>query len=351
VNLQESRVLITLTRRQASAELAERLVEAGASGVRLIAKGYRPAEYRADYDALVHGAQSSDEPFRVIVDLPGGKPRISAFTDDFEVERGQRVALHPESDLVPDGGAVRRVATVGLMPFLTLLEPGHRVLVADGSIEMRVIQVDAANYVLVEVMNDGGVITASRSINLPDSKARYSSRGDDDGTLVAFGRDERVEVAVSMASAPNDVERIRRMLPSAYVVAKIETYAGIANLNALARAADELLIARGDLSIELPLPSLGSSTQQIVDACQRAEKPYMLAAGMLDSVQRTDRPSIAEVSELWHFHRSGVRQFLLSGTVCVTNPIEATRWARTLLDSYDREAALGGPLERGRSRR
>lgn len=330
-----SKLFITLTRRQVTEDLARRLVEIGVSGVRLIAKGYRPAEYRKDYDILTEVGRSLREDFDVMVDLPGGKPRISASVEDFDVERGQRLMLQPEIDLHDSSTGVVAIGTVGLMPFLTSLQPGHRILVSDGSIEMRVVSVDQ-NYVLVEVVSEEGVVTASRSINLPDSRVRYASRGDDDGTLVAFERDHPVTVAVSMVASAADVARVRQMLPCARVVAKVESQMGLDHLDEIAAEADELLIARGDLSIELPLEQIGVAAEAITTAAYAHGRDHVVAAGFLESLQRADRPSIAEVSDLWHFHSRGTRRFLLSGTICVTNPAKVARCARGLLDAFDR---------------
>ena len=308
-----SKLLITLTRRQVTEDLTRRLAESGASGVRLIAKGYKPAEYRKDYDMLQRVGGEEREGFEIIVDLPGGKPRISSLVDDFVVDRGMRLALQPEDDLhqAPDG--VRSVGTVGLMPFVTNLRKGHRVMVSDGSIEMRVVGVDQ-DYVLVEVETEVGTVTASRSINLPDSHVRYMSRGDDDGTLVAFDRNSHLTVAVSMVTAATDVSRIRQMLPNARVIAKIESQRGLENLDEIADQADELLIARGDLSIELPIASIGAATETIANTARDNDCEHLVAAGFLESLEHRARPSTAEVCDMWHFHRMGTRRFLLSGT-------------------------------------
>jgi pyruvate kinase len=332
-----SSLLITLTRSQVTEELARRLAQAGVSGVCLIAKGYKPAEYLKDYETLKRVGVQLHEEFEVIVDLPGGKPRIGSTVEDFVVERGERLMLQPDQALHPASPGVSSVGTVGLMPFVTSLRPGHRVLVSDGSIELRVIDI-GRDYVLVEVETDLGTVAASRSINLPDSRVRYMSRGDDDGTLVAFERDCELDVAVSMVAGALDVSRVRQMLPNARVIAKIETQFGLDNLEKIAEQADELLIARGDLSIELPVERIGLAADAIMDAAKAHGCSYIVAAGFLESLERRDRPTTAEVSDLWHFHRLGTRRFLLSGAVCVTNPLEVTRWARRLLDTFDKVA-------------
>jgi pyruvate kinase len=337
-DLSQSKLLLTLTKRQATPDLVRRLVDNGISGVRLIAKGYRPAEYRANYDDLMAAGSECTEEFRVIVDLPGGKPRVSSRADDFRVERGDYLLLRSEADDLAQTGDARVVATVGLMPFVTGLKIGDRVLVSDGAIQMQIVQIDG-DGVLVRVLNSEGMITASRSINLPDSGLRYSSRGDDDGVLVAFEKESTVEVAVSMVASERDVMRVHTLLPSARVLAKVESRAGLENISAIAEAADEVIIARADLSIEMPLGELGSATETILAAAEASGKPCVLGAGFLETLQRAERPSIAEVSDVWHYHRRGVRQFLLSGTLCVTNPLEAAHYANHLLRHFDDVAA------------
>jgi|GEM_PF-7087042 len=331
---ESSRLLITMTRRQATATLVTRLAEEGCAGIRLIAKGYKPAEYRDNFEELEQAARQIREEFRIIVDLPGGKPRISSYTDDFPVERGDQLLLRFDDGGLCEHDGSTSVGTVGLASFITDLHPGHRVLICDGELELRVEQKDEQGF-WVEVISEAGMITASRSINLPDSEVLYRSRGDDDGVLVSFEPDSKVEVAVSMAAKATDVERVRAMLPCARVLAKVESQVGLDNLTEIAEHADELVIARGDLSIEVGPRDLMAATERIVDHGRRQGKEVMLAAGMLVSLERGEKPSIAEVSDLWHFHRLGVRQFLLSGTICISQPLEAVRWGRKLLSAWD----------------
>lgn len=329
-----SRLLITMTRRQATAALVRRLAEEGCAGVRLIAKGYKPAEYRDNFEELGEAARMVREDFRIIVDLPGGKPRISNYAHDFPVERGDQLLLRFDDGGLCEKSGNTSVGTVGLASFITDLHPGHRVLVCDGELELRVEQKDEDGF-WVEVISEAGTITASRSINLPDSDVLYRSRGDDDGVLVSFEPDSEVEVAVSMAAKATDVERVRAMLPDARVLAKVESQMGLDNLVEITERADELLIARGDLSIEVGPRDLMAATQQIITCGCEHGKEVILAAGLLVSLERAEKPSIAEISDLWHFHRMGVRQFLLSGTVCISQPLEAVRWGRKLLAAWD----------------
>lgn len=343
----ESVVLTTLVRPHATPALVERLVRSGASGVRLIAKGFSPAEYRERYEALLVAGAAASPDFRVIVDLPGGKPRISSMIEDFEVERGTLLLLHDDGD-APTRDHRRPLATVGLMRFAGDLAIGDRVFVADGTVEMKIVSL-GKRTVTVEVQSERSVITASRSINLPDSGVRYPSHGNDDRVLTAFDAEQAVEVAVSMTASPEDVERVRRVLPRARVIAKIESAAGLLCLEEIAGVADELLIARGDLSLELPLAELGIAAQQIAAMAEALGRPCVLAAGFLDTLQRADRPSVAEVSDLWHQHQAGIGTFMLSGTVCVTRPLEVTRWACALLGSFDDRRAAARAQTSGHS--
>jgi pyruvate kinase len=336
-----SELLVTVSKRQATPQHIVRLAETGATGIRLIAKGYRPAEYRQDYDALLAAGNAIHPGFRVIVDLPGGKPRISSTADDVDVERGMRLLLQQEPGQPAAGSDIPVIEIVGMGPFITDLHSGHRILVSDGSIDLHVVSIDA-DGILVEVMTDSGRIAASRSINLPDSHVRYSSRGDDDGTLIAFSANDAPEVAVSMTGSARDVSRVRELVPKAKVIAKIESQAGLERLAEIAEVADGLMVARADLSIEVKLPLLGRTTDLIAAAAREAGCELIVASGLLTSIEHAEPPSIGDVSDLYHLHSSGVRRFLLSGNVSITNSIEVTRWARTLLEAFDRQAAPEG---------
>ena len=338
VGAEESQLLITMTKRQATAALVRRLAQEGCAGIRLIAKGYKPAEYRDNFEELEHAAREIREDFRIIVDLPGGKPRISNYAHDFPVERGDQLLLRFDDGGLAEENGSTSVGTVGLVSFVTDLDPGHRVLVCDGEVEMRVESRDENGF-WAEVISEAGVITASRSINLPDSDVLYRSRGDDDGVLVAFEPGSKIDVAVSMAAKAADVGRVRAMLPNAHVLAKVESQVGLDNLEEIAERADELLIARGDLSIEVGARGLPFATERIIAAARAQGKAFILAAGLLASLERAEKPSIAEITDLWHYHQAGVRQFLLSGTVCISQPVEAIEWGRKLLDDWDGRGA------------
>jgi pyruvate kinase len=84
-----------------------------------------------------------------------------------------------------------------------------------------------------------------------------------------------------------------------------------------------------------------AAAERIIAAAREHGKELILAAGLLVSLERAEKPSIAEISDLWHYHQAGVRQFLLSGTVCISRPLEAARWGTRLLTRWDEEAGAG----------
>ena len=139
-----------------------------------------------------------------------------------------------------------------------------------------------------------------------------------------------------MAATPEAVNRVRNLLPNAKVHAKIESQPGVDNIQAIADAADGLIVARADLAIEVPLEQLGVATEAAAAAAGNLDREIIVASGLFESLERSEHPSIAETMDLWYQHRVlGVRQFLISGSASVSKPLEAASWARALLRAFD----------------
>lgn len=326
-------VFVTLSS-TAEPGVVDRLANAGAAGVRLVAKDLGAEELAALYDSLVLAGRSVRPSFDVIVDLPAAKPRVSRSVLPMTLEPGQRLAIGDGIHEADTGHGETCVATTGLARYAAQLRQGDRVLVADGAIHL-VVRRLIGTVVAVEVVSAERPVEGGRSINLPDSGVRYDSRGDGEFALDFLREREGPVVAVSMASEAADVVRVRDALPSAHVIAKIESEQGVDQLDAIAEAADEIMVARGDMSLERPLEQIAALSSAVAARTQARQRTVMLATGIVDSLASRGQPTISEVTDLWWHHALGIRRFLISGSVAVDAPIRAVAWTRRLVQSFD----------------
>ncbi len=178
---------------------------------------------------------------------------------------------------------------------------GDRILLADGQIELRVESIRAE--VVVCRVEHGGPLRARMGVNLPSERVRVRTITDQDRKDLAFGLELGVDyVALSFVRTADDIEELRALCQSAGrvapIIAKIETPSAVNNLESIVRAADGIMVARGDLGVELPPERVPVVQRSIIFTCRRLRKPVIVATEMLQSMVSSPRPTRAETSDV-----------------------------------------------------
>jgi pyruvate kinase len=326
---------ITLTSASVNEASVATFARSGASFVRFIAKGVAPHLYLTLTKAFVDCGRAIRTDFDVLIDLPGRRPLLGSSFEERRIFGGMTVLLVDET---ADRDSIRGnlvFPTVNLMIYRDSIRNGDRMLISDGSTELKVLEL-LPNGILAEARRQEALLTPNRSILLPDTDLHYRSVSQSDHAIAeAVAASPSLAscwVALSMVESADSLHQVRRVLPKARLIAKIETRQGVINRNEIAEAADLVMIARGDLSLSLGVNFLPAATDLLLRACEEKGRDVMLATGIFDGVTLQDRPTASDLTDLWYYWNRGVRSFLISSG-------EAHRTGRATLEAVN--SAIG----------
>ncbi|HZC18479.1 MAG TPA: pyruvate kinase, partial [Rubrobacteraceae bacterium] len=252
----------------------------------------------------------------VMQDIQGPKIRIGEAIGETELVEGSRVVLAP-GDFVSDAS---RLST-SYEQIAEDVKPEHRILMDDGLLEVRVEEIED-NEVICTVVN-GGPISSHKGLNFPDSSLSVGGLTDKDLDDLRFGVEELGPdwVAASFVRSGDEVEeikeRIREFGGNIPLISKIEKHEAIDDIENILQASDAVMVARGDLAVELSAERVPIEQKRIVARCRRLGKPVIVATQMLESMIRNPRPTRAEVSDVANAIFDRADAVMLSGETAV----------------------------------
>ncbi len=261
-----------------------------------------------------------------VLDTKGPEIRIRSFsTKTVELKAGERFTLTAE-DIVGDESRV--AVTYPNLP--NELAPGQEILIDDGLIGIRVDEIEGSE-IRCTIVN-GGTLSANKSINIPGVHISLPALTEKDVADIRFGIENDFDfIAASFVRQASDVEAIRELLrenggESIRIIAKIENQEGVDNIDAILAAADGIMVARGDLGVEIPAAKVPYLQKMMIQKGLQQGKPVITATQMLDSMMRNPRPTRAEVSDVANAVFDGTSCVMLSGeTASGKYPLEALR--------------------------
>ena len=302
------RILATLGPASNTPEMIRQLAEAGADAFRINMSHGTHADH-AKLVAIIRGLEKElERPTTILADLQGPKLRVGKFAEGkAELKRGQTFLL--DQDPTP-GDATR--ANLPHREIFEAIEDGARLLVDDGKIVLRVVSADAGRIeTTVEV---GGTISNNKGLNVPDVVLPLAALTDKDRADLSFALDQGVDwIALSFVQRPEDVAEARRLIAGkAALLAKIEKPAAIDRLEGILELADAVMVARGDLGVELPPEDVPRLQKKIVESARRLGRPVVVATQMLESMITAPTPTRAEVSDVATAVYDGADAIMLS---------------------------------------
>ena len=329
-----AKIVATLGPASSSPEMISRLFNAGVDVFRINMSHTAHEDMRALVGHIRATEARYDRPIGILVDLQGPKLRIGEFAGrKFELEQGASFVLDGNS-AAGDAGRVH----LPHPEIFAAVEAGHCLLLDDGKIRLRATEVsDKRIITTVEV---GGPISARKGVSVPDSVLPVTAMTPKDRADLDFALDVGIDwVALSFVQRPEDIAEAKKIASGrAAVMAKIEKPAAVARLEEILEIADGLMVARGDLGVEIPLEKVPGLQKQMTRLARRAGKPVVVATQMLESMIKSPVPTRAEVSDVATAVFEGADAVMLSAESAVGDyPLEAISTMSKIAEEVERD--------------
>ncbi len=335
------RILATLGPSSSSEEMIRKLFLAGVDAFRLnMSHGVH--EGHAANIAIIRGLEKQfSRPTTILADLQGPKLRIGTFAAGAVVlEKGEPFRL----DRDPTPGDVTRV-TLPHPEIFVAAQPGTRLLLDDGKLVLRVQSVtDNVIDTLVEI---GGALSERKGVNVPDVVLPMAAMTEKDRRDLSFAVEAGVDwIALSFVQRPDDLAEARKLMGGhGQLLAKIEKPAALTRLDEILEMADAVMVARGDLGVELPPYAVPPLQKQIVESARRVGKPVVVATQMLESMIKAPTPTRAEVSDVATAVYDGADAVMLSAETAAGDwPEEAVAMMDSIANSVEHDPGYIGRL-------
>ena len=272
-------------------------------------------------------------PVALLLDTKGPEIRTGKVENDGKVtiKKGDRVAVTTDDcfTTAADEKSPARIS-ISWKEAASKLQSGHRILIADGLLELEVLT--SEDGVIDCVANNAAVIGSKKNVNLIGVHSKLPIMNEQDKKDIAFGVEMNLDfIAASFLSFPYEVTEIKKYLTnyldsSIKVIAKIESAEGLKNINEIARLADGVMVARGDLGVQLPTEQIPLAQKHIISVCRKIGKPVITATQMLESMIVNPRPTRAELTDVANAIFDGTDAIMLSGeTAAGAYPVEAVK--------------------------
>jgi len=267
----------------------------------------------------------------IILDLQGPKIRVSDLKNKIRLERKQKVIFTVANNYDSSHSGINNIIKVTYGKFIEDIKKGSRIFIDDGLIECKVLDINIPKKSAVCEVITGGLLSSNKGINLPGVPISVDSVTKKDLEFLNLGLKLEVDfIAQSFVRNSYDVEKIKRVISGkkshAMVIAKIEKLEAVENFDSILNSADAVMVARGDLGIEMDPEEIPHIQKRIIKKANMLGKPVITATQMLDSMMRNPRPTRAEVSDVANAIIDGSDSVMLSGETAVGKyPLESLK--------------------------
>ena len=323
--LRKTKIIATIGPASDSVETIKAMIRAGMNVARLNFSHGTHAEHRKRVETIRQASDELDANLAILLDTRGVEIRTG------RVEGGSMVLTTGERfTLYTDGRAIETPGVhISYTNLATEVEPGTRILVDDGVIELRVQQ--TGDHVVHCEITRGGRLGDRKGVNIPDHRIPYTDITNEDREDILFAIEHDITyIAASFVRSARDVTAIRRILEERGaqipIIAKIESKEGVDRLAEIIGVADGTMVARGDLGVEIDVQDVPIIQKRIIHTTVSAGKPVITATHMLDSMERNPVPTRAEVTDVANAIFDGTSAVMLSGeTAGGAYPVETVR--------------------------
>ncbi len=312
------------------------LIDAGMNVARLNFSHGTHEEHLRVIEMLKKARQEKKVPLSIMMDTKGPEIRLGKV-------KGDGIAVNPSTEirLVRNPSQDDEIQITPEVVF-ECLEPGMTILFDDGYIVAKVLSC-SEEHAIVQIQNSG-IIRSHKGVNIPSAHVPLPAMTEQDVQDIVFGCQQDVDlIAASFIRSAEHVIAIKRLLveqgkPDIFVIAKIENALGVQNFDAILEAADGIMVARGDLGVELPIQEVPSLQKMMIRKSYHAAKPVVTATQMLESMIQNPRPTRAEVSDVANAIYDSTSAVMLSGETAVGKyPIETVKMMRNIVYEAERD--------------
>jgi pyruvate kinase len=335
--MRKTKIVCTIGPASESPEMLEALIRAGLDVARLNFSHGTYDEHRARIERIREAAKKVGKHVGIMLDIKGPKIRTGKIQGgEVELKEGDTITLTIDE---VEYGTKERVS-ISYEGLVDDVYPGAPIRIDDGLIGLVVERVEGHDIVCK--VTNGGVLKDRKGINVPGVTLRIPGITEKDVADIKFGIEQGVDfIAASFVRKAADVLEVRKLLEEhgyhADIIAKIETQEGLERLEEIVEVADGIMVARGDLGVEIPTEEVPLAQKRMIALCNRAGKPVITATQMLDSMQRNPRPTRAEASDVANAIFDGTDAIMLSGeTAAGRYPLEAVRTMAQIAERAER---------------
>ena len=337
-----TKIVATIGPATQSEEIITDLIKAGVTTFRLNFSHGDHKDHQERIKTIRKVSENLDLDIGILQDLQGPKIRLGRFKDGpVKVKKGDKFSLTSN-----EVECTKSIANVTYNKLAQEVTSGKRILLDDGKIEMIVEKVDIGNNLLECKVTVGGVLSNNKGVNFPDVQLSVKALTDKDIEDLEFGLTAGVDwIALSFVRNPSDINEIKNLINknghSIPVVAKIEKFEAIDQIDSILPLCDGVMVARGDLGVEMPAEEVPLLQKELIRKANTLGIPIITATQMLDSMASNPRPTRAEVSDVANAILDGTDAVMLSNETAVGDyPVEAVETMATIARRIERDYPL-----------
>jgi pyruvate kinase len=324
--MKKTKIVATIGPASESEEMLRELFKQGVNVCRMNFSHGDHAEHKVRMDRVKKVREEMGLPIAIMLDTKGPEIRLGDFKDGVvEIQQGQEFSLTTR-DILGD----ETIISVTYKDMPRDVQVGGIILIDDGLVEFRIKEITDTD-IIMEALN-GGTLKNHKGVNVPNVNINLPALTEKDISDIKFGIENEVDfIAASFVRKASDVNDIRRILEEnggldIDIISKIENQQGLDNIAEIIHVSDGIMVARGDLGVEVPTEEIPLIQKDLIRMCNKAGKPVITATQMLDSMIRNPRPTRAEVTDVANAIIDGSSAVMLSGeTAAGKYPLEAVR--------------------------
>lgn len=326
--MKKTKIICTMGPASNTAEQMAKLIEAGMNVARFNFSHGSHEEHLERFNNLKAARQTTGKLCAILLDTKGPEIRTNDMQDNaIDLVKGATVRISMTEVL-----GTKDKFSVTYANLINDVEVGSHILLDDGLVDLLVTEIDHANQELVTEIQNSGVIKSKKGVNVPNVSINLPGITEKDAADIRFGVREGIDfIAASFVRRASDVMEIREILeqegrPNVKIISKIENQEGVDNIDEILSVSDGIMVARGDLGVEIPTHEVPIVQKYIIKKCNQAGKPVVTATQMLDSMQRNPRPTRAEAGDVANAIFDGTDAVMLSGETAAGDfPEEAVK--------------------------